>query len=252
MFGRITVMLAGAGGAGALLVGAAARSQPHWGYEGAHGPEHWGSLDPGFAACSEGTRQSPIDLAEAEPGDLPDIAFDYAPSAISIGNNGHTIQVDYQPGSGIVLEGTRYGLRQFHFHHPSEHTVEGGSFPLEMHLVHSAADGALAVVGVLFEEGPPNEALGPVWERLPAEPGPTAVVPGMVDAAALLPQRKTTWRYAGSLTTPPCTEGVSWLVMTEPLTVSAEQVGAFTAIFPGNARPVQPRHGRRLQSDLTR
>lgn len=246
---RNAAMIAGASSAAEPLTGAGASFQPHWGYEGAHGPEHWGSLDPAFAVCGNGREQSPIDLTGAEPGELSEIGFDYAPSPISIGNNGHSIQVDYQAGSGIVLDGTRYELVQFHFHHRSEHTVDGADFPLEMHLVHAGADGALAVVGVFLDEGGANEALAPVFGQMPGEAGPPAVVPGTVDAAALLPGRRTTWRYPGSLTTPPCSEGVSWLVMTEPVTASRGQVEAFRALFPVNNRPVQPLNGRRLVTD---
>ena len=154
--------------------------------------------------CSNGREQSPIDLTGAEQRALSEIGFDYAPSPVSIQNNGHTIQVDCRAGSGIVLDGTRYGLVQFHFHHRSEHTVDGADFPLELHLVHADANGALAVVGVFLEEGAANEALAPVWRHLPAEAGPAALVEGTVDANALLPDRRTTWRYRGSLTTPPC------------------------------------------------
>ena len=221
----------------------------HWGYEGPQAPEHWSSLDPGFAVCGDGREQSPIDLTGAEREALSEIGFEYAPSPISILNTGNTIQVDYQAGSGIVLDGTRYGLVQFHFHHRSEHTVDGADFPLELHLVHADADGALAVVGVFLEEGAANEALAPVWRHLPAEAGPAALVAGMVDANALLPERRTTWRYPGSLTTPPCSEGVSWLMMTEPVTASREQIEAFGALFPINNRPVQPLNGRRLVTD---
>ena len=228
---------------------AGASFQARWGYEGTHGPEHWGSLDPGFAVCSTGREQSPIDLTDAEPGALSEIGFDYAPSPISILNNGHTIQVNYEPGSGIVLGGTRYELDQFHFHHRSEHTVDGADFPLEMHLVHASADGGLAVVGVFLAEGGVNEALAPVFGQMPDESGPAAMVEGTVDASALLPARRTTWRYPGSLTTPPCSEGVSWLVMTEPVTASREQIEAFRVLFPGNNRPVQPLNGRRLVTD---
>lgn len=242
-------MTAGAAGAGALVLGTGAHAQPHWGYEGEYGPEHWGSLDPGFAVCNNGREQSPIDLTGAASEALSEIGFDYAPSPISIVNNGHSIQVDYQAGSGIVLDGTRYGLVQFHFHHRSEHTVDGADFPLELHLVHADAEGALAVVGVFLEEGGANEALAPVFSQMPKEAGPAAVVEGTVDAAALLPERRTTWRYPGSLTTPPCSEGVSWLVMTEPVTASREQIEAFRALFPVNNRPVQPLNGRRLVTD---
>jgi len=222
---------------------------PHWGYQGELGPDHWGSLDPAFAVCTGGREQSPIDLRGAAREALSEIVFEYAPSPISIQNNGHTIQVDYQAGSGIVLDGTRYGLTQFHFHHRSEHTVDGADFPLELHLVHEDAAGALAVVGVFLEEGAANEALAPVWRHLPAEAGPAALVAGTLDAAALLPERRTTWRYSGSLTTPPCSEGVSWLMMTEPVTASREQIEAFRALFPVNNRPVQPLNGRRLVTD---
>ena len=249
MFARNAAMIAGAASAGALLIGTGAHAQTHWGYEGAHGPEHWGSLDPGFAVCSDGREQSPIDLTGAEPAALSEIGFDYARSPISILNNGHTIQVDYQAGSGIVLDGTRYGLVQFHFHHRSEHTVDGADFPLELHLVHADVGGALAVVGVFLEEGAANEALAPVFNQMPGEAGPASVVEGTVDANALLPGRRTTWRYAGSLTTPPCSEGVSWLVMTEPVTASKEQIEAFRGLFPVNNRPVQPLNGRRLVTD---
>ena len=221
----------------------------HWGYEGEHGPAHWGSLHPGFGVCSSGREQSPIDLTGAEAEVLSEIGFDYSPSPISILHNGHSIQVNYEPGSGIVLDGTRYELVQFHFHHRSEHTVDGADFPLELHLVHADADGALAVVGVFLEEGGANEALAPVFGQMPAESGPAALVEGTVDAAALLPEQRTTWRYRGSLTTPPCSEGVSWLMMTEPVTASREQIEAFRALFPGNNRPVQPLNGRRLVTD---
>jgi len=219
---------------------------PHWGYQGELGPDHWGSLDPAFAVCTGGREQSPIDLRGAAREALSEIVFEYAPSPISIQNNGHTIQVDYQAGSGIVLDGTRYGLTQFHFHHRSEHTVDGADFPLELHLVHEDAAGALAVVGVFLEEGAANEALAPVWRHLPAEAGPAALVAGTLDAAALLPERRTTWRYSGSLTTPPCSENVRWLLLDTPVALSAAQIAAFTAIYANNARPVQPLGDRDL------
>ena len=231
------------------VAGAPAGGGVRWGYEGAGGPRNWGSLDRAYAACSDGWEQSPIDLGSAKAGRLPGIVFDYAPSPMTVSNNGHAIQVDYAPGSGIVHGGVRYELLQFHFHHGSEHTVAGVRFPLELHLVHRSSGGELAVVGVLFKEGAASEALEPLWSRLPAEAGATAAVPGPMNAAALLPERRSTWRYVGSLTTPPCTEGVSWIVMTEPMTLSAAQIEAFAAIFPNNYRPVQPLNGRVLWRD---
>ena len=248
MVGKTWCALVGLVGA-TVLSGIAAFAEVHWDYEGTDGPKHWGSLDPAFAACASGTEQSPVDLTGAQESDLSSLAFDYTPSPITISNNGHTIQVEYAPGSGIVLDGARYELLQFHFHHVSEHAVDGVRFPLELHLVHRNNSGALAVVGVLFEAGGANEALKPLWSHLPAKAGPATIVAGEVDATALLPKRRTTWRYMGSLTTPPCTDGVSWIVMTEPVALSAEQIEAFGAIFPNNSRPVQPLNGRVLRRD---
>ena len=250
MFNRNAVVIAGAAGAAALLVAAGARPQAHWGYEGTHGPDHWGSLDPGFAVCSDGREQSPIDLTGAEPGALSEIAFDYAPSPISILNNGHTIQVDYQPGSGIVPR--RDALRTGPVSFPSPERAHRGwrpAFPWRCTWSTPQRAARLPSSASSWRRAgrtkPSRRSLG----KCPASPGPAAVVEGTVDAAALLPGQRTTWRYPGSLTTPPCSEGVSWLVMTEPVTASREQIEAFRALFPVNNRPVQPLHGRRLVTD---
>ena len=213
---------------------------PCWGYEPHNGPEVWGALEAAFIACASGEEQSPIDLTSGQVADLAPVEFDYGRTRIAIENNGHTVQVNPDPGSGIVLSGVRSSLLQFHFHHPSEHTFEGSQLALEMHLVHRSGSGSLTVVGVMFKEGPANEALAPVWEHLPPEPMPSRLVPGELDLASLLPAVRTTWRYRGSLTTPPCTEGVDWIVLTQPLTMSKAQISAFAAIHPHNFRPVQP------------
>lgn len=213
---------------------------PCWGYEPHNGPEVWGSLEAAFIACASGIEQSPIDLTAGQTAELAPVEFDYRRTRFAIENTGRTIQANPDSGSGIVLNGVRSGLLQFHFHHPSEHTVEGSQLALEMHLVHRSDSGSLTVVGVMFKEGPANEALAPVWEHLPPEPAPAHVVPGELDLASLLPAVRTTWRYRGSLTTPPCTEGVDWVVLTEPLTMSQAQIAAFAAIHPHNFRPVQP------------
>lgn len=211
-----------------------------WGYEARNGPMVWGSLDQAYSTCALGGEQSPVDLTGGRSADLPKVEFDYRRSGATIENTGHSIQVNPVPGSGIVLDGVRYELRQFHFHHGSEHTVAGKRLPLELHLVHEDARGSLAVVGVLFTQGDANDALAPVWAHLPAEPSPTRPIPEELDLAALLPDRRTMWRYRGSLTTPPCTEGVAWAVFAEPLALSAGQIEAFAAIYPNNYRPVQP------------
>jgi len=215
-------------------------SGPSWGYEPDNGPAHWGTLDPAFNACAMGKEQSPIDLTAGQDADPLAIEFDYRRTDIAIENNGHTIQVNPDPGSAIVLNEVRFDLLQFHFHHASEHTVDGNQLPLEMHLVHRNDGGSLAVVGVLFDEGPANDALAPVWTHLPPEPAAARAVEGELDLASLLPATRKTWRYPGSLTTPPCTEGVNWIVFTETLSMSAEQITAFGAIHPNNFRPVQP------------
>ncbi len=215
-------------------------SGPSWGYQPGNGPALWGTLAPDFSACALGKEQSPIDLTEGRSADPLAIEFDYRQIRIAVENNGHTIQVNPDPGSGIVLNRMRFDLLQFHFHHGSEHTVDGNQLPLEMHLVHRSDSGSLAVIGVLFEEGPSNDALAPVWEHLPPEPAAAQMVAGELDLAALLPANRKTWRYRGSLTTPPCTEGVNWIVLAEPLTMSADQITAFDAIYPNNFRPVQP------------
>ena len=213
---------------------------PSWGYGPQNGPALWGTLDPAFNTCAMGKEQSPIDLTAGQGADPLAIEFNYQRTRIAVENNGHTIQVNPDTGSAIVLSGVRFDLLQFHFHHASEHTVDGNQLPLEMHLVHRNDGGSLAVVGILFEEGPANGVLGPVWDHLPTEAASSNVVPGDYDLASVLPATRKTWRYPGSLTTPPCTEGVQWIVLTEQLTMSAEQIAAFGAIFPNNFRPVQP------------
>ena len=220
---------------------------PCWGYDEDNGPAAWGALDPAFAACACGREQSPIDLAGGRSGGLAPLEFDYRRSRIALENTGRTIQANPEPGNSVTLEGTRHDLRQFHFHRGSEHLVDGVRLALEMHLVHATADGALAVVGVLFEEGRANEALAPLWARLPVEPGASRALPGTLDLASLLPARRTAWRYRGSLTTPPCTEGVAWAILTQTLTMSATQIATFAALYPNNRRPAQPLGGRQLR-----
>jgi carbonic anhydrase len=224
---------------------------PHWTYEGEAGPDHWAALSEEFAACGSGAAQSPIDIGEPAAADLANIVFHYSPSAINVLNNGHTVQVNYDAGSYIELDGMRYDLAQFHFHAPSEHSVDGVLADAEIHLVHKSADDKLAVVGVLLNDGAANEAYQAVMDNLPATESPETKVEAMVDAAALLPAVQTTFRYAGSLTTPPCSEGVAWNVMTTPVELSAEQLAAYTAIFDGNNRPVQALGERALAEDST-
>lgn len=211
-----------------------------WGYEPHNGPAVWGRLDPTYETCSLGGEQSPIDLSRARSARVDAVEFAYRPSRSTVENTGHSIQVNPEPGNGIVVGAVRFELEQFHFHHDAEHTIDGVRLPLELHLVHRSEAGSLAVVGVLFREGPANRELAPVWSCLPAAAAAPRAVPDPVDLPALVPEVRSSWRYSGSLTTPPCTEGVAWIVLTEPLTLSAGQIEAFAAIFPNNYRPVQP------------
>lgn len=251
----VGVLLAGCGGdTGGATPAETADSHaeaPHWGYTGESGPTAWADLAPDYAVCGTGTEQSPIDLVDADSSDLTDVAFDYVAAPVRMIDNGHTIQVDVEPGSSIEVDGESYELLQFHLHAPSEHLVDGRPADAELHLVHANADGELAVVGVLITTGSASEAIAPVLDRLPLEPGVETLLDTAVDPAGLLPETRTTYRYDGSLTTPPCTEGVRWFVMTEPVTWSAEQLASFTAVHDGNARPVQEPDGRTAVVDVS-
>jgi carbonic anhydrase len=232
---------------------------PSWHYEGNEGPANWGKLSPAFAACGEGRNQSPIDISKPASGKTAAVRLAFAPAELRVVhhehladgiNNGHTIQVNYAGADTLRLGDDAYQLVQYHFHAPSEHTVEGTHFPMEMHMVHKASDGRLAVVGVLIRDGAHNKAFDPVWSNLPAQKGVETHYPAVtVDVDALLPKVRNTYRYDGSLTTPPCSEGVKWLVMTTPIELSTAQIGAFTRLVSGNNRPVQALNGRAVVAD---
>lgn len=217
----------------------------HWSYEGEEGPDHWGDLSHDFELCKMGQQQSPVDIpadAATNPGD---IAFNYQPSALTLLNNGHTIQANYDAGSTMTVAGKTYNLAQFHFHIPSEHELDGNLTAMELHLVHKADDGELAVVGIMLVPGAENAALASVFNNLPAQvQDATPVAGATVNATDFLPADHTFYRYDGSLTTPPCTQGVKWQVMQNTVEVSQAQIDAFKAIFENDARPVQPLNGR--------
>jgi carbonic anhydrase len=229
-----------------ITVGVAlAQEDVDWSYEGDTGPEHWGSLSPDFATCATGVEQSPVDIPTNTPLNPDTISFSYQPSALTLFNNGHTVQANYDPGSSLSLNGARYDLIQFHFHTASEHALGGQHEPMEIHFVHRNAQGALAVVGVFLRSGGENAAYAPIFGNLPPQVSQPAPVAGAtVNANGLLSAHHTYWRYNGSLTTPPCTEGVTWLVMNTPVEVSDAQIAAFTAIFKNDERPVQPLNAR--------
>jgi carbonic anhydrase len=179
-------------------------------------------------------------------GEAGNISLDYRPLPIRILNNGHTIQVNADPGSSCTINGVKYDLAQFHFHHPSEHLVDGKAFEMEVHFVHKSAAGALAVVGVFFKAGSYNAGLQPIFDQMPKNEGPEAMAAGHFDPAVFIPLSRTYFRYAGSLTTPPCSEGLTWTIFREPIEASPAQIAQFAALFPNNARPVQPKNRRFL------
>ena len=230
---------------------AAASTPAHWTYEGEEGPAHWGELDATYTACADGSAQTPIDIVKPTGKDLPNPEFTYAAGAATIVNNGHTIQAVAADGNTLTVAGVVSTLLQMHFHAPSEHTITGKQFAAEMHFVHKAADGALSVVGVMISEGTAdNAAWAPYVDSLTTVKGTDGSA--TIDWAAMLPAEKLTYRYEGSLTTPPCTEGVHWFLMTTPVALSKAQIAKITAAYDGNFRPVQALNGREVDVDTSK
>lgn len=218
-----------------------------WGYEGEFGPERWGSMTTEFDTCASGQSQSPIDIAAVTVKALPEISVDYQDSPLQIADDGRTIQVNYRAGSSITVGDRKFELLQFHFHSPSEHTLGGKRYPLAVHLVHHHAEGGFAVIEVMMQEGAANTLIDTLWTMLPTGKGLEKTVDTMmISAAKLLPADRTYFSYPGSLTTPPCKENVSWMVMAQPTTVSARQIERFRSRYKGNSRPVQPLNQRRV------
>lgn len=222
-----------------------------WSYKGEDGPNRWGELSPEFATCKIGGDQSPIDIntKTVTKGDAAKkIEFSYQPTALNVKNTGYGIQVDYGSGSKAKIDSQEYQLLQFHFHAPSEHTIDGKAYPLEFHLVHqNQATKKLAVVGVFVKEGKKNEALELISSNMPKTEGVKEVSGTAIDASNLLPADSFYYNYPGSLTTPPCSEEVNWNVMTGTIEASKEQIEAFKTLFNTNARPVQPLGDRKIK-----
>ncbi|HEX8012440.1 MAG TPA: carbonic anhydrase family protein [Casimicrobiaceae bacterium] len=218
-----------------------------WSYSGATGPAKWAALSKEFKQCKVGEKQSPIDIPDekARKGDLAPLLFNYKPSPLKIIDNGHTIQVSYAPGSFVSIEGKRYELQEFHFHKPSEEKINGKGHDMDVHLVHKGPDGKLIVIAILVEAGKESKLIKSLWANLPKEKGKEQTIDAVkIDAVDLLPNDKGYYTYAGSLTTPPCTEDVTWYVLKSPIQVSAEQIARFGRLYPMNARPIQPFNDR--------
>lgn len=221
-----------------------ASESKHWGYEGETGPDHWGAMSNDNLACSAGSQQSPIDITGALKAELPGLKPDWKAGGGTIVNNGHTLQVNMPAGSTLTRGDKTYDLLQFHFHAPSEHLVKGKNAPMEVHFVHkNAATGDLGVVGVFFVAGATNTQFADLAAAFPAHAG-AEVAAAKVDPSALLPAALDYWAYEGSLTTPPCSEVVDWMVVMQPLEVAAEDIARFTALYNGNARPALPANRR--------
>ncbi len=211
----------------------------HWSYEGATGPSNWGDVDAASKVCSAGTQQSPLDIIGAIRAQMPPLSFAWRKRADTIVNNGHTIQVGFAEGSILTVGADRYTLLQCHFHRPSEHLIGRKRFAMEAHFVHRNVAGSLAVVGVLMKTGRPNAAFHAVVAAMPQTEGPPVETGATIDPNALLPAKRAYYRYSGSLTTPPCSETVDWLLLADPIEVAAVDVEAFAKLYPMNARPAQ-------------
>ena len=212
----------------------------HWSYDGAGGPQAWDHLKADFAQCSTGKRQSPIDIRDGIKVALDPVQFDYRPSSFKVIDNGHTVQVNVAPGNTISVLGRRYELLQFHFHRPSEERINGRQFAMVAHLVHKDPEGRLAVVAVLLDKGGAQPVIQQVWNNLPLEKGEEGAARAPLDLNQLRPESRGYFTYMGSLTTPPCSEGVLWMVMKQPVLMSEYQDSVFARLYPMNARPVQP------------
>lgn len=234
-----------------LMVGAAgvhaSEKATHWEYKGKAGATHWGELQPEFVSCKLGKEQSPIDIHGAKKGKLTPIDFQYETGTADVVNNGHTVQIDVTKGGAIKLHDDEFKLLQFHFHTPSEEKINGKGYPLVAHMVHKNAAGELAVVAVLFKLGKENAALQPVFAHMPAKAGEHMAIEGGIDPASILPEQRGYYAFKGSLTTPPCSEGVQWQVMKTPAEISPKQLAAFRKLYRMNARPVQAFNGRVIE-----
>lgn len=237
---------------GASLVAAAQTATTPWTYTGRTGPLNWSKIDPAYRACSQGHQQSPVAIRGAHLNKaLQPLEFHYLAGSMTLENTGNLIVAHVNPGSYMVAGGTRYELKRIEFHHPSEHAIHGRLSDMDVDLVHASADGKMAIVSVLMtlDRGESNAALATLWEHLPQVPNTTEKVPAMVNPGGFLPADRGYWAYMGSLTTPPCTEGVRWYVMEQALSISRYQVQAIERLFRVCSRPMQDLHGRRIEAN---
>lgn len=239
-----------AAAAAAAIEAAKPKNGTHWTYEGEFGPENWSKINTAWAACNTGNRQSPIDLRDGIKVDLEQINFDYHPSSFNEIDNGHTIQVNVAGGNFLSVGGTTYELQQFHFHRPGEERINGKGTEMVVHLVHKSYDNKIAILAVLLERGDANSMIQTVWNNLPLEKHMTVTPSIVIDVNEILPARRDYFTYMGSLSEPPCTENVLWLVMKQPMTASPQQMALFSRLYPFNSRPVQQANGRMIKESM--
>jgi carbonic anhydrase len=233
--------------AAAAALAAAPKHGTVWSYEGETGPANWSKINSDWVKCGTGNRQSPIDLRDGIKVNLEQISFDYHPSSFSEVNNGHTIQVTVGGGNFITVGNSVYELQEFHFHRPSEEKINGKGTEMVIHLVHRSAEGKVAIVAVLLERGQPHRLMQTIWDNLPLEKFDSVSPSIVIDPTDALPERRDYFTYMGSLTEPPCTEGVLWMVFKQPMQASPAQMALFSRLYPLNARPVQPTAGRMVK-----
>jgi len=219
----------------------------HWASEIPAGPDQWGQLRPEFSQCSNGTRQSPIDIRDGISVQLDPVQFDYKSSAFGVVDTGRTVQVNVSPGNSIEVMGRKYELVRFDFQRPSEERIDGRQFDMGVHLVHKDAQGRTAIVAVLLDRGADQPVIQTVWNNLPLEKGEELTAKSGIDLTHLLPSDRRYFTYMGSMTTPPCKEGVLWMVMKNPVAISSEQLAVFSRLYRMNARPVQSASGRLIK-----
>lgn len=232
----------------------------HWGYEGEDGPSNWAALSPVYALCAEGMGQSPINIIKSDTEGGVSWSLDYKTTSLRIAHNehmediidnGHTIQITVDEGSMFTFGDKTYSLKQFHFHTPSEHTLDGKHAPMEMHMVHQGEDGSLAVIGILFQEGKePNKNFEKIIANLPNAKGESKHITDVnLELQVHIPKDNYAYHYVGSLTTPPCSEGVQWLVLRDPVYLTTDQIAAFASRIGPNNRPTQSLNERVVKVD---
>ena len=244
----ITLVFPAANAAAQAVAPASGGWRTPWSYDGPKGAAHWSELDTEYATCNAGRAQSPVDIRSTTKAELPALRFEYRNGPVRLINNGYTaVRVNYPAGNGnfLTVGDTRYELTQFHFHHPSEEYLHGKPYAMAAHFMHVSSDGKVLGVAVMLKAGAANATVQHLWDHMPPAPGTEHEVAGLeVDPGTLLPHELGYFTYSGSQTAPPCTEGVTWIVLKTPVEVSAAQIETFAKLYPHDVRPVQPLNGR--------